>query len=469
MKPPLRDKLQRLTGMVSSLGDPDAQSFVEVSRGLIRALTSYSNHHVVEKLVMVIEQAYLWAKMGDLSDLFKSFPTTALDPSEYPGLRKTIWKVGQYRTASRRLYRIARSIEILRTVTITTVNPALAAFPKVELCGYNPNVAATLSRVTRGRNTPGLLSEICRYLHKRQDAAQIEFSSSFRRTLRNSKLHAEVQILAYLKTSGTAATSPRIIQSNKKACYLCDQLFIANEAPVMPSSHGRLHPRWTLPLQPGLKELQVKLNKALELQCRRSIDLLQQKRSKIGYPYPSESSALSLSSAVSTVLEQAPDAATLSSTKPDTLSQVSKHTHSEGSGPSICSIQPDRNAPLQDLEELRIDTHQDINARSSQILPRTLQAGRTSALHRFGRAEMWVEYCVVSQNEKLGKSIVYSLRPLDDEEAASVRDKHAADILDVISMMPGTEVGVSVRSRCCIDLGSVIVELSLKKSSCRPK
>ena len=59
-------------------------------------------------------------------------------------------------------------------------------------------------------------------------------------------VHAEVQLLVHYEFS-IRPSVPRVICSTKKACFLCDLLFKLHGRFHIPSTHGKLYEKWTLP------------------------------------------------------------------------------------------------------------------------------------------------------------------------------------------------------------------------------
>ncbi|KAF2427245.1 hypothetical protein EJ08DRAFT_360601 [Tothia fuscella] len=121
----------------------------------------------------------------------------------------------------------------------------------------------------------------------------------------HKKVHAEIQLL-YHYAQHSAAVKPRVLCSNKEACYLC-HLFITVHARFhTPRSHGNFYPEWRLPrmdevvlprqsmaqMQEGIKQFNLVIEDRLRLLLGspRAVNLT-----------PSESSIFSIGSTLRTI------------------------------------------------------------------------------------------------------------------------------------------------------------------------
>ncbi|KAI9661755.1 MAG: hypothetical protein M1821_008994 [Bathelium mastoideum] len=92
------------------------------------------------------------------------------------------------------------------------------------------------------------------------------------------RVHAEIQLLFHYEQNPPKTLSPRVLASNKEACYLCNLFIKTHGRYYTPKSHERLYPEWRLPRfdetqvpkksRPALKETINKFNLAIEGQIR---------------------------------------------------------------------------------------------------------------------------------------------------------------------------------------------------------
>jgi nucleic acid/nucleotide deaminase of polymorphic system toxin len=77
-----------------------------------------------------------------------------------------------------------------------------------------------------------------------------------------NRVHAEIQLLYHYEQDQQVKLRPRILCSNKEACYLCN-LYISTHAKFHTQrSHGNLYPKWRLP---RFDELQLSKNAEREM------------------------------------------------------------------------------------------------------------------------------------------------------------------------------------------------------------
>jgi hypothetical protein len=89
------------------------------------------------------------------------------------------------------------------------------------------------------------------------------------------KLHAEIKLLFYYE-SRPAHVRPRVICTNKSACYLCDLFFRIHGQFQLPRTFGKMNERWILPdwlhvppsQIPVLKNVVEQFSTALDSQIR---------------------------------------------------------------------------------------------------------------------------------------------------------------------------------------------------------
>jgi hypothetical protein len=64
---------------------------------------------------------------------------------------------------------------------------------------------------------------------------------------RKKRVHAEIQILYHYEQNPNGNIPPRVICSNKEACYLCNRFFKAHGRFLTPRCHGNFYQKWRLP------------------------------------------------------------------------------------------------------------------------------------------------------------------------------------------------------------------------------
>lgn len=447
----LQEGIQQLCA-VCRWEDEAAQVFVQKSRKLIACLKSYETHQVLDKLINIVDEAYAWREVQDMSQHFKQISSKVLNPQRYTHLRNAIRKVGQYRTASKRLSRLARSLPGMRMVKVTMIDLPQIAFDRCLLGTRKVSLAATIKHVRGSQYKPKDLDRFCQHSKMLLPQCQSSFESYVARSLGESKIHAEVQILAYLRTSKSRHKAPRVVQSSKKACYLCNMLFrLSSDLHIM-KSHGRLYEAWRLPMLPNLGDLQTRLNNALEEQIKQSMKRILQNQRKISYPEPCESSILSALSRPSDIIENADK-----QQQEHQRSSVLSNLQTEGFFPTDRILNGTTNSVLDIPPELTIAPPRSYAGFES------LEANATSLAHRSRLSEVWIKYTLDQPHTKSAKALQYAVKTVDEAAALRFRQDQVDLIDEVASLQPGTEMLLPNRACYLLDFGSEMVELNIAK------
>ncbi|KAM0321482.1 hypothetical protein ACHAQA_010096 [Verticillium albo-atrum] len=471
-KPPLQKVLRDMNDAVASIRHKDARAFLERTRRLVAALKRFENHQTDAELPTLVEEAHTWTRMGDLTSLFRRVPSSALGGASCEDYRRIISKIGQYRTAARRLYRLARNIRAVRNATIRPIRLGPDAFIRPDATGLTTSLAETLHRVSAKTTKRGLPTTLSEFMRKHPLLTDDDFARNTHRILAEGKLHAEVQILAYLKSlSHQDALAVRVVQSNKKACFLCNEVLALNGLPRVPKSHGRLYSGWMLPSLPGLKQLQLQLNDSLQRRANRSIDMVLRKRQKIDLVFPVESTALTASEMAVTETKQsestsAPSieilSAPVTTSKPEILGldegpkmlEGPVHDNAEESSSVISEV---------DAAEVLTVPHVDVMLDGANGSPDgqpsySVSPGETSSIHTFGGSEMTIQYSTGPGHPKPARALVYRILQLDKSDVEALKSQDVR-ICDVTSLDKGSEVTLVGPSPFYVDLGSTVAEL----------
>ncbi|KAI1317621.1 hypothetical protein F5Y16DRAFT_406597 [Xylariaceae sp. FL0255] len=436
-RPAIQANLQRLVDSISTHEGEVPTLFMQETKKLISSLKAFSQHMSTQNLCTVVKSAHAWNKMGDMSRLFKNIHGSILPPDMYTAVKRNVGKIGQYRAAAKRLSRLGRDL-FVECPQITTVDLPDSVFVKGSLSSHIGTLDATLQ-------------------------------SSIAQTLEESKIHAEIQILAHISNSKSVIAPPRVIQSNKKACYLCNAVFNTIGQPTVIKSHGKLYKTWRLPLLPSWEDLQSRLNDSLENQARVSINLMQQKSRKVGYPDPYESSALSISidstaSIASTTISRVSDIRP--APFPDSLEQE-KITNPPSSSNSDNELPSPGTGVNKNVETppTGMSPHSNKHQNSLQSSSLVMDPGQTILAHQSQHSNIWVEFTVGSPRLESRHSL-RCVTQVICADALKLRQEKIALLHNVASMKPGSEVILPRDSPYFLDFGDEIVELALNTCKC---
>ncbi|EGY16129.1 uncharacterized protein VDAG_07293 [Verticillium dahliae VdLs.17] len=439
------------------------------TRRLIAAFNQFEKHQTDAQLLLLVEEIDTWTRMGDLFDVFRGVPSSALNGASCEDYRRIFNKIGQYRTAARRLYRLTRKVDALRSVTIKPVCLGPGAFVRPDTTGYVPSLVDTLSRLSAKKTKKGLAATLCNCMGKAPLLAEHDFTRNTFRILAESRIHAEVQILVYLKNLPTIELSnTRVIQSMKKACFLCDETLALNRSLSVPKSHGRLYSGWRMPSLPGFKHLQLQLNESLERIARRSIEMVLQKRQTIALAHPVESTALTVSEVAVTEAEAL--SAVTTSPGPETLAQVQGRKVLRGPADDgardASSAESEADVATSVMTTSPGDTPSSVsqdkkNRLSNQQPLFFLCPGETSLIHTFGSSEVTIEYATGPDHPKPGFPLLYHIQQLDEKHVDTLKSQKTC-FFDVMSLEKGSEVILPGSSPFYIEINDTIVKLTFQ-------
>ena len=232
----------------------------------------------------------------------------------------------------------------------------------------------------------------------------------------------------------------RVVQSSKKACFLCNELLALSKYPETPKSHGRLYSGWMMPSLPAMKPLQLRLNESLQRRASRSIEAMLQKNQKIELLYPVESSALTASELE--IPEDERSEMVPGSNGPDTVVSDAM-AHSSG----IVSAKEDNHV-------VKVDST-DSGASFS------LSAGETSTVHTFGGSDMTVQYSTGPAHPSSESTLAYRVRKLEERDLETLKSQNVA-VCDVVSLQSGVEVALAGASPFYVDMEGTVIELILE-------
>lgn len=440
-----------------------ANLFVTMSRDMVRLIDAWSRHQTATRLMDLVEGINRLGQVKHLNALLGIIPNRMLDPLTKSTIINIIGKVSRYWEAAGLLYRTSRKLAIARRMRIVLVDLPQAAFPTLPAREFSCDLTSTLSRIDRAYGKPESLRRIFTLLKTTEPEASSRFLAQCQKTLKEGKIHAEVQLIAYCELQ-TQSLLPRVICSSKKACFLCN-LFIQTYGKIYtPGSHGRLYPGWQPPLLPALNKAKENFNETLEAYIRQSVSTLFSRQQQTTYPCPNESTLLTLPVSVSTrlttsqcqidraevqpaslgleeVIRQFPlkKAESPMSSRQQTIglkaSILTAHTTAVSGGDSQLTV-----PVFTGSERARSETlsSRDGDTRNlSQGVPSygTVRSNRVSPFYVAGCLEVHVEVPTGL------KSIVYSIEWLTDDEADTVRQgQHSVPLIDAQTLTAETSL-----------------------------
>ncbi|KAL4907216.1 hypothetical protein BDW74DRAFT_148753 [Aspergillus multicolor] len=496
-----------------------AEDFEKGAKEVNKLIGAWSRYQVNANLEKIVKGVHQLQQIAQLPALIRMITNQAMDPDLRASLMNIIGKVSRYRDAARLLYRSAKKFPLARTMKTVSVRLPGKAFemPPGLMNEYVPDLCSKLVEACpQGKaksKQDKLLTDICAVLKTPEQSAIKQYSKQVKRTLKEGKIHAEVQLVAYCELE-RPTIYPRVICSSKDACFLCNMFLREYGKIYTPQTHGRLYPGWRLPWLPQLAEVERRFCQAIGDQCKQSCAGLLATGKRVALSCPNESTlfTLPLSSTTVAIESESEVLDTLEtkadSTKANTASaglapehdelEDSNGVHSEIFTPRTCNQSPSESAPAgsdhADNSTVAAESIVDDGARTITVpldclttehrhlqhgaqlhkiseyltLDQNLEVngdlapGTSSDLYRAGPLEIEIEHATGIRH------IAYRLRYLNMEEAARIQarenDSHRTSdpVVEAENLDPGSAGAVtfSGRNSLCLTARGAVLEIA---------
>lgn len=307
LKPKMKAVLQNAIDSLKSLrpNNPalvNAYShFDEKSKAVVRLSDAWTKHQTCPRLADLVIGFRELSQVELLGELMALIPNRSMEPTSRTCLVDTINKVARYWKAARLLHRVAKQSASFRKASVLGIELSPEAFDPLSIGNYQPSLSKTIVRLRKAHNCKSWdLRQICKFLGVSETDANEKFAHQTLETLKGAKVHAEVQLVAHYE-SQNYKLPPRAICSSKDACYLCHSFLLSHGKIHVPKCHGRLYPGWRVPILAGNIQLTKRFISKTEETIKSSIATLEARRKKTVYPFPDESTVLTIPTSVSTV------------------------------------------------------------------------------------------------------------------------------------------------------------------------
>lgn len=476
--------------------------FTERAKDVVRLADSWVKHQTLAELENLVDGVFRLKQIGGLQVLLDSIPNRAMCPSSRRSLVNIIGKVSRYREAARFLCRTARKTPSLRQSRVVLVNLPKEAFHRVSSGNHTPQFASTIARLST--NCQGSAAgSLCRLLKTSLAQLNDQLATQTRKTLREAKIHAEIQ-LAYHYELNPSRLPPRVICSSKDACFLCNAFILMLGKMHMPRYHGRLYPGWRLPSMSNLNDLDLKLNLVLENQIKDSLKILLSRQKKTVYPDPNESTLLTLPLSTSTLHTSAlveatkREEASANNSSANYAARPVEHSislknrasvYSSTDVESISSVLGSRDTLTAEEDrvlEMGLSDHHATQL-SSRCSPRTNCRNSTTSriaelvqgvpqvssiatahkphFHTVGALELHIEHTLrtTSGSNKNNAEIVYSIEWLSIEQARELLDHKTSNVVDVELLQCQTSHELNCHNGILIMARGVVVSITPRR------
>ncbi|KAK0731795.1 hypothetical protein B0H67DRAFT_476575, partial [Lasiosphaeris hirsuta] len=282
---------------------PETKSLISKANELL----SFINQHELcrkdtlgSQLKRIIVTTSQLTETFDLPGILSGIPSQKLQPDTGKGVVRRLGKLARYREYSQYLFKLAKKTHLFKNVEVVPISLPPECFKRSQMLSADCCLKKRLLECQRGVAQPAGAKTVCRKLGVSLAEGTKAFKSAVKVVVNESKIHAEVLIVAYYELHPTA-NKPRVICSNKDVCYLCDLLFRSHGQFHIPSTHGRLYHGWRLPNIPAFKKLRPQLNSFLEWDIRTAISETMSASKPIATHFPNESTLFPILSSTSTL------------------------------------------------------------------------------------------------------------------------------------------------------------------------
>lgn len=273
--------------------------FVEMAKVVTRSADAWENHQTTAQLEELVDSVYNLKQTIDIEAFSRAMTARSMDPGGRRSLTNTINKVARYREIACLLYRMSRKKTLLRHMELTPVNLPMEAYSRSSEALARSNLRDAFVRANPLHRKADI-KHMRRLINTRDYDVDAQFASQVTKTLTQSKIHAEIQLLYHTELN-PSRLPPRIVASSKDACFLCNAFLAMHGKLHTARVHGRLYPGWRLPCIPAFADLEQSFNGVLSRQINASLATLLSRGQKTVYPDPNESTLLTLRHSASTL------------------------------------------------------------------------------------------------------------------------------------------------------------------------
>ncbi|KAF1912148.1 hypothetical protein BDU57DRAFT_459713 [Ampelomyces quisqualis] len=432
LKQPLAVVLRDAVVALEQVPEPISRSlpvrlFNERARELIRLADSWDKHRKPEELSGLVEGIYHLKQVGDVKTLLDLIPNRAMDPSSRQNLVNIISKVSRYREAARFLYRTAKRIPLLRRIKVVLVDLPRESFDRVSSKQYAPQLASIVERISANSQRTDV-GNLCRLLSTGSAQLNDQFATQTRKTLREAKIHAEIQLVYHYELQASKLP-PRVVCSSKDACYLCNTFLKMHSKMHTPRHHGRLYPGWRLPQVPNLAHLDMRLNAVLERRIEHSLKLLRSTQTSTIYPDPNESTLLTLPPSTSTLRTSLP-AQILTQHNVSAINVLHNTTPHPNTSPQDRDNPPSPSTSTRTIAPAPPPSHRIPTTTLVQGVPHVISPTCGPQRHTAGALEVYIEYPAATPHDARCDA-TDTMEWLCAPDSRATADRHASALVDV--------------------------------------
>ncbi|KIL84172.1 hypothetical protein FAVG1_12600 [Fusarium avenaceum] len=255
----------------------DRREFIKLSQVLISRMEAFrkkltpdtSTTSILDKqLELIVESFSNISKIPTLGTMLLDETGPRMESDLCRGLLNTINKMAHYQSCAYTLVRLSKRYTLFRNISTVTVKLDSSAFDRPTQKDTRFELTRHVLKLKKDYKTNWDLRDLDQKLAKNTET----FWKDFERVTDEPKVHAEIQLIWYLERR-QSPIPPRVIASNKDACFLCNAFISFHRRYMTPKTHGRIYPGWKLPSN-GLDDTRRLFPKELERMIVENIDVL---------------------------------------------------------------------------------------------------------------------------------------------------------------------------------------------------
>lgn len=276
--------------------------FEDLGKDSLQVITlaqSWASKSTDTNLKNLVDGVARLSRIPDLSGKLATIQNSSMDPSDRKSLLRMVNKVTRYHDAALFLYRAAKKDVLVQNLRTTLVQLPAEAFHQ-NCTSYVPDFWKACEKIGIASKMRENIPKIQRVLQISVQGLEPLFVNRCKETMKNGRIHAEMQLVYHLETLETT-TKPRVIASSKMACFLCNAFLCEVSKIHIRKSHGRLYPGWKIPLFPRNSDLADRFLRYLQNCVRGSLNTLVQSKKRTIYTQPSESALWTMQNSNTTI------------------------------------------------------------------------------------------------------------------------------------------------------------------------
>lgn len=433
-----------------------SSSFMSEANKVIQLVERWLKHQTLQELGVMVEGInHLQQTVPRSHHLLALISNNDMDPSSRSSLLNIIRKISRYWDAARHLYRTAKKFPLVRNLRVQLATLPFKAFEGQIDCSVLSDLGSCLSRHGFVKGQQGSVSQLCRNLKINEEAAHDRYERAFV-ALSAPKIHAEIQIIAFCEMQARGLF-PRVVSSSKDACFLCNTFIKLHKRMHTPRAHGRLWPRWKLPVLPQFTILQQEFNERLLEDLHRDVSSGLARGKLHVHPLPNESTLLTLTASVTT------------QSMPDLASGTSHGKTSSIESSIIVSDDPREPGPSSAIGRLsRVETHSDSSIDTVHLLEQNLvkdylKYSRPFRLILTESLEVHLGLDDESTSATTNGPLGYIIERLKADNIKSLTE--TCPVFDVRQLEGEVLCPLSEENSFCLAAGDVVLKITTQKST----